>query len=201
MILDLDWEWGRAHRYEPGTASGDPVIQQVGRGRDRIRPLGEHRPRPAYLEFATLDGSPEACLAFASSWGLLFSPPKDGAAEPLSTWRQEIKTLKRLLDAVPAHIITVHSRRTSVKITKLDVGLVSGDPGGRPRLMIQPENLLSAMLLQFAQAQAGGASVAACAQCGTLFEIGGRGRNRRRVGAQFCKPACRMRYHYENSRG
>jgi hypothetical protein len=200
MILDLNWEWGRAHRYELGTASGEQVIQQIGRGRDRIRPLGEQRKRPAYLEFATLDASPEACLAFASSWGLLISPPRDGAAEPLDLWRKEIKSLNRLVNVVPGAIITANSRRTSMKITKLEVGLISGDPGRHPMLMIQPETLLSAMLLQFAQAQAGGASVRACAQCGQWFEIGGRGATRKRSMAQFCSISCRMRHHYERSR-
>jgi hypothetical protein len=200
MNVDVDWQWGRGHRYESVVAGGEPAIRQVGRGRDRIRPLSAQTQRPLYLAFAALDGTPEACLAFAGSWGLLFSQPKDGATERLSAWRQEIRTMRRLLDAVPGAFrlprgFNTTGSRWRLDVTKLNLVLLSNDPGQLPTLVIAPTTLLSAMLVQFAQAQAGGASVRECAQCGERFEVGGRGRKRSM--AQFCTPACRMRHHYE----
>jgi hypothetical protein len=201
MNINIDWQWGRGHRYDLGTASGEQVIRQVGQGRGRIRPLAAQR--PLYLEFVALDGTPEACLAFASTWGLLASQPKDGVTEPLSAWRQEIKHLQLLIDRVPGMFRLPHNfapitSRWNLNVTKLDLVLVSGDPGQHPTLMIQPTTLLGAMLVQFAQAQAGGTSVRECVQCGKRFEVGGRGR--KRSGAEYCSPACRYAAFYERNR-
>src|SRR6516162_7997553 len=100
MMIDIDWQWGRAHRYELGIANGEQVIRQVGQGRDLIRPLGGQRERPLYLDFVELDGSPKACLEFATSWGLLTSHPREGRTEPLSDWRAEIKNMKNLINRI-----------------------------------------------------------------------------------------------------
>jgi hypothetical protein len=49
-----------------------------------------------YLQFARLDGSAEACRDFATSYGLLTTPAKTGAAERVADWQREIKWMQRL---------------------------------------------------------------------------------------------------------
>jgi hypothetical protein len=202
MILDIDWQWGRAHQYKLGIVKGEQVIRQVGRGRDLIRPLGGQRKRPLYLDFVECEGSPQSLLAFASIWGLLTTPPQDGAAEPVSAWRKEIKNMKLLLDAVPRMVefgrSMVEAGRANspwkMAVTKLDLVIMGGVPGEPPSLMAQPTTLLSAMRLQFAEARMSGVSVRTCANCGRAFEVGGRGGTARKRGmALYCSDPCRIR--------
>jgi hypothetical protein len=196
MLVDVDWQWARARQYELGLAKGERVIRQIGRGYDYVRPLGAQRERPLYLDFVELDGSPETCLAFARGWGLLTSPsPRDGTTESVSDWRTEIKNMKRLVNLVS--MVTADGfRLATVPVTALTVHLAAGEPGHQPRLMMRPNTLISAMLLQFAQALEGGRSVRECPRCGKPFEIGGRGGKRSM--AKFCSPQCQMAAHYRS---
>jgi len=67
-------------------------------------------------------------------------------------------------------------------------------PLGRRAILLRPITLMDAMLLQLAQAQAGGGSIATCQQCGKWFEVGAEGK--RKV-AKFCSDQCRNRFNYE----
>src|SRR5262249_6759337 len=101
--IRIHFEWSRGHAYGwaapreggawmllPTDASvpPSPLICQRGKGRERYRPLEIHE--SLYLDFAALDGSPEACLGFAQRWGLLTRHAAPGAAEPVSEWRKQI---------------------------------------------------------------------------------------------------------------
>jgi hypothetical protein len=193
--IDLEFEWTRGHAYEFGPSLNDAtvqVIRQSGRGRDRVYPLGIQKEQPLYLTFAMLDGSPSACAAFASAWGLLATPAKTGAAEPLSDWQREIKKMKSLVRMV-GMVRTANSRRVQMRMTSIDVSLISGALGAKRALILQPRTLLDAMIVQLAQTQASGASLHTCAQCGLWFEVGG---NAKRSVAKFCSVACKNRFNY-----
>jgi hypothetical protein len=207
MIVDSDWSWWCARRYELGKESGEEVVRQVGAIRDRVWPLALREGRPLYLQFAELDGSPESVLTFTSRWGLLETPPQHDAAEPVSAWRKEIKNMNALLDALPRTVefgrAMVEAGRTNSRwmlaVTKLDLVIRGGVPGEQPVLVARPTNLLSAMRLQFAAAQMAGVSVRECPHCGKRFEVGGRGgRPRLRSVAKFCSPKCQMASHYKS---
>lgn len=63
----------------------------------------------------------------------------------------------------------------------------------RPSLNFSPNNLLSAIDLQFYQAIAGMTELRACENCGTWFECGPGGT--RRSASRFCSDACRFNFH------
>jgi hypothetical protein len=193
--IDVEFEWSRGRSYECGPSINDKtteMIRQPGRARDRFSPLGIQKEQPLYLTFASLDGSPDACVSFASAWGLLATPAKAGAEEPLATWQREIKKMKSLISVV-GMVRTANSRRVQMRMTSIDVALVSGAPGANPALILQPRTLLDAMIVQLAQSQASGASLHTCAQCGIWFEVGGEAK---RSVARFHSDACRNRFHY-----
>jgi hypothetical protein len=189
--IDIKFEWTRGHAYE----CGPEVIRQTGRGRDRFRPL--EIPAKLYLAFAELDGTPDACVGFARSWGLLTTQARDGALERLDGWQREIKQMKSRISMV-AMVRTANSRRVRMRMTSLDVALVSGEPNTRPALVLQPRTLLDAMHLQLAQSHASGAALQTCTQCGKWFEVGG---DAKRSMARFCSDSCRNRFHYQKKHG
>jgi hypothetical protein len=105
-----------------------------------------------------LDGSEDACLAFARAFGLLTTPAKAAAEEPLDVWRREIRRMKSLTTMVSA-VKTENARRVLMRVVTIDIGLFlfSGESHGnkvkpliKPILMLQPKTLLAAMQLQFA---------------------------------------------------
>jgi hypothetical protein len=207
MIVDSEWGWWCARRYELGKESGEEVVRQVGAVRDIVRPLALREGQPLYLQLAELDHSAESALTFASRWGLLITPPQHHAAEPVSTWRKEIKNMNALLDALPRTVEFGRSMveagrpnsRWKMAVTKLDLVIMGGVPGEQPVLVAQPTNLLSALRLQFAAAQMAGVSVRECPHCGKRFEVGGRGgRPRLRSVAKFCSQTCQMAAHYKS---
>ena len=117
-------------------------------------------------------------------------------------WRREVRMMKSLTTMVGA-VKTENARRVLMRVTTIDVALLSGEskgntvrPSAKPVLVLQPRTLLDAMKLQLAQSQAGGATLHTCEQCGRLFETGAGAK--RRV-AKFCCDACRQRFHYERS--
>src|SRR5262252_8860755 len=77
----------------------DGFIRQEGSGRETREPL---RLMPdLYLRFAEL-GSEDAYLAFARAHGLLTTPARPDAKEPLELWRREIRMMKSLTTMVGA---------------------------------------------------------------------------------------------------
>jgi hypothetical protein len=197
--IDIDFKWTRAcltsrsarsDTYKIDTAA--QVIRQAdGVGRETFEPLTV--PTKLYLAFAELDGSPESCVGFARAWGLLTTRAANDASEPLEVWRREIKEMKAWIRRV--HVVrTENSRRIRMRMTSLDVALVSGEPNTKPALVLEPRTLLDAMHLQLAQSHASGAALQSCEQCKKWFEVGARGK---RSVAKFCSDECRNRFHYE----
>jgi hypothetical protein len=188
----ISFEWTRGYGYE---LSGD-VIRQSGRGRDHIHPL-EIR-KTLYLDFASIDGTAETCLAFAQAWGLLMTPAKLDAAEPIDQWRQKIRSMKSWITGVTM-VRTANSRRVEARMAAVDVTLVSGEPWvpglpaiPKPTLVLRPHTLFDAMMVQLALSTAGGNALATCEQCGNPFEVGATGK---RSIARFCSDACRNKFH------
>jgi hypothetical protein len=197
MTTTIEFKWPRPRLCE--LAGG--AIRQIGSGRDNQWAPLEHVP-DLYLQFAQLDGSEDACLAFARGFGLLTTPAKTGAEERIDDWQREIKRMESLTRMV-GMVKTANARRVLLRVTTIDVALLSGEshgstvePAVKPILVLQPKTLLDAMKLQLAQAQAGGATLHTCDQCGRLFEVGA---GAKRSVAKFCSDKCRQRHHYEQS--
>jgi hypothetical protein len=190
MTTIFEFKWPRPREC----ALDGKAVRQVGSGRDVDWEPLKHVP-DLYLRLAELDGSGEACAEFATKYGLLVTPAKTGAAEPVENWQREIRKMKSLI-SVAGMARTANSRRVLVRVTEVAVALLSGEPGGdvKPALVLQPKTLLAAMQVQLASAQAGGAALQTCAQCGHWFEVGGAAK---RSIAKFCSDKCRLRAHYE----
>jgi hypothetical protein len=86
-IIDFKWTGPRLCELTNG------VIRQIRDGRETREPL-KYAP-DLYLRFAELS-SEDACLAFARAHGLLTTPAKIDAKEPLEVWWREIKMMKSL---------------------------------------------------------------------------------------------------------
>jgi hypothetical protein len=184
--IDIDFEWSVGRCYECVVdEEAKLVVRQTSRQLDLKRPLQTFS--ELYLAFAKLDGSPEACLKFARLWGLLRQPAKLGASERLDDWKREINEMRHLVNA--AGFVQMGGIRA--RMAKVDVELVSGEPGAFMRL--HPATLFDAMIVQLVQSQASGASLQTCGQCGRWFEVGAAGK--RKV-AKFCSDRCRNRFHY-----
>lgn len=192
--MSIEFEWTRAFQKvlgKPAYEFRDGLIRQTSRGKQAYSPLAT----PAlYLKFSQLDGSPPACVGFASNFGLLEKAANSNRppTEALDFWRSEIKKMKALVGAGTGHFRT--AGRISLDVTSIDIGLVYGMPDMKPKLIMHPSSLLSAMRLQLAQALAGGAAILTCQQCGTWFEAGA---DAKRSVAKFCSDKCRFRFNYE----
>jgi hypothetical protein len=209
LAIDFDWSRGRAYeviepelpraKNNPFAATNDePCIQQRGDAFDVMRPLEGHP--HLFVEFAKLDGSPKACVDFASKWGLLERRADAGGViqERLSVWRKyieimnlSIKGLKRAFDE--KHPMAMRGEN----IAPLDLKLIPGKPHGRPTLALHPETLWWAMRVQLAQNIAGGNTFHECEQCGSPFVSGP---SAKRTIARFCRDYCRKRFHYDQGR-
>jgi hypothetical protein len=198
--LNADFEWTRAYPKagdRPAAAYGysDGQIRQIARGKQRYRPFASE---DLYLKFADLDGSPEACLGFANSWGLLEKPVNisNPPSEALEFWRREIRRIKSLINALPGVVKLANSRGTFAVVGELNVLLVPGNgKSASPSLVMEPKTLLQAMNLQLALWVAGGGSLFTCEQCHKPFQAGVR--VQRRSISKFCSVGCKNRHHYE----
>jgi hypothetical protein len=196
--IKVDFEWTRG-QYECVPSPSNKtrfVIRQIGKGKERCRPLELPSKTSLAVTFANLDGSRGQCLNFANSYGLLTMPAREGAAEFLKgpeSWQREIKKMRALLHSTEM-VRTANSRKVHFNMTTLDVGLVSDLPNTSPILIMSPPTLLAAMIVQAAQAKASGISFRGCMQCANLFE---QGTQAKRSVAKFCSTSCRNRFHYE----
>jgi hypothetical protein len=209
-MIDIGFEWPRGLKYECIEEDGTRMIRQVEvPGVKKQTQLAEplkHTTTPLYKRFAELDGSADACVEFAMACGLLKTKASIGASERLDGWQREIKKLRALMTVLSAadeqpggFVRTANSRRVRLKMTNIDVALLSGpsEPLGgvsRPALVLQPQNLLDAMYLQLAKFVAGDGVLRPCKQCGKWFECGAT--EARRSLALFCSPQCKDRFHY-----
>jgi hypothetical protein len=195
----INFEWSRAYATRVGArayAIKDGKIVQVGERRQTFAPLRLGAVYPLYLEFAQLDGSPEACAAFAEKYGLLCEPAKltKPPSEDLSFWKSEIKRMLGSVRSLPTVVRVANSRRTIAKVGNVDVILVPGDgPDAPPRMEMVPGNLLQAMNLEMAHFISGGGRLASCRHCGIMFQSGRAGG--KRAVAQFHHDDCRIAFN------
>jgi hypothetical protein len=181
----ISFEWSKGWGYE--FSRDGKVIRQSHRGRDRTHPLENHK--TLYLEFAALD-SPGSILTFASSCGLLTTRAQLDAEEPLTLWREKIRSMKKWITGVK---MLWNARNLEAHMASVKVMLIaSGDAGPKPMLVLRPATLWDAMMTQLALSTAGGNSLATCEQCGNPFEVGASGK---RSIAKFCSDECRNRFH------
>lgn len=183
-------------KKSPGLGRGDQTITQTGARTEKIQPL-QLRPT-LYADFAKLDGSAQACLKFASAWGLLFTPAKKGASETLAQWHRGIREVQGWIfsldldNAGQQSSLKSRAHRTQ-EVTMVGVDLVCHG-SGRPTLVLRPQTLLDAMLVQLAQIAGTGGALRECQQCSTYFETGA---DNKRSDAKFCSDRCRGRFNYE----
>jgi hypothetical protein len=194
--LSIDFEWRRARSYEVDETIDGQAIRQTSSTVQRYSPLIEHA--NLYLDFARLDGTPEQLLEFVHKVGFLEASPEKGKCESVQVWRSAIKDLNNKIKSTAAgnaigQKFAAEGFRTRRPVTSVEVVLATA-LGGRHSLVFAPRTLMQAMLLQFAQSVTSGASIAACQQCGTWFEVGGEGK---RTVARFCSDRCRNRFNYE----
>lgn len=198
-MIDIEFDWPRAFEYELGTAKGEKVIRQVGTRTETILPLRNGR---LYLDFAGLNGSPEACLEFAKSWGFLGfdysvrglpTPSQKGAEERIADWRLAIKFINEWLRVLRGDYGSrlAPGWRTRTEIATVKV-LLTEEGQAQRALVLRPPSLFDAMKLQLAQASGSGNDIKACPQCGRWFEAGARGK---RTVARFCSDKCRNQHH------
>ena len=146
-----------------------------------------------YTQFASLDGSPESCLKFASKFGLLgFSDPMGG--EPLGDWQQVIPSMA---EAIKLSQDNPFALSRNLMIAPLQGILVPSPPDGRLVLRLRPKNLHYGMQLQFILAITSGHAIKECEFCGGWFEAGG---DQRRRDARFCSKEHKIAYHNEKKR-
>ena len=154
------------------------------------RPLEQHS--ALFMEFAELENSDKAVLSFANEFGLLHGwyPVEEHVwwqyqVEVMRSAVEKWKTFKREGDLKNfTDWINYDSRRAKCSIT---IGQSSYP--NRPALYVEPNDLWSAMQLQFAQTISGDAQLQRCAICPTWFTFGtGTGR---RKSAQYCSDRCR----------
>jgi hypothetical protein len=201
-MIDINFEWTRAFKYECVASAGRRRIKSVGRKREKLEPLkiDIDAEKPLYLRFAKLDGSEESCLRFAHHWGLLQSESPT-AEEALDDWQQQIQAMRQAVSMfgsegdLPPEIRRKLRAGEAWKLTSLDVLLVpTSAETKRFAMVLQPRNLISAMHLQLAKSVAGGGSIRSCKQCGDWFECGAS--DSRRNIAIFCSEKCKNRFHY-----
>ena len=70
------------------------------------------------------------------------------------------------------------------------VGVAAAWDGRNIRLTVRPGSLLDALKLQLVQSLAG-IKWSNCAECGSIFAVGGRGQGRSYSNAKFCDVKCR----------
>jgi hypothetical protein len=198
----IDFRWSRAYGSRPGASAytvKDGKIQQIGARKESYAPL---RLGELYLEFAQLDGSPEACASFAEKYGLLTSPASltRPPSEDLSFWRSEIRRMMIFVRSLPRVVRVVNSRGTYAKVGKVDVLLVPGvGPDAPPVMVMEPGDLLQAMNLDMAHFISGGGRLIPCQNCGVLFQAGKSGS--KRTIAQFHNNECRIAFNNAKRRG
>jgi hypothetical protein len=190
-MIDINFQWTRSRAYECVTEAGRKRIVPVGK-RDSFEPLKIESEKPLYMRFAELDGSADACLNFARTWGLLKTQTEP---ERLDDWKREIDGMKWSISALRDFEENPIGPSQTIRVTTLDICLVTaGTNSRRPSLLSVPSNLISAMYLQLGKFVASAGSIGACKQCGEWFERGAS--ESRRSISIFCSEKCKNRFHY-----
>lgn len=164
-----------------------------------------------FREFSDIGGEPNGVFQFAHRYGLLFNQTPTQYLtefehlEDMQTWLFESEKMGRAVEAWEVYnrtkddieplLIEFHSSNTR---SSLSVRLKRGADPERPALYIEPDNLFSAIWLQFAQAVSANTQMRRCAVCPTWFAYGtGTGR---RKSAHYCSDKCRKAAHRNRER-
>lgn len=155
-----------------------------------------------FKEFADVDTQSDGVLGFANKYGLLHKF-RGNNLEQLDDWFEEIHSMNKAVKIWDQckktkgdFGILLNEFRSSAAGSNLTVRLERGADPERPALYIEPESLLSAMWLQFAQTVSANQQIQRCAVCTTWFAFGtGTGR---RKSAHYCSDRCRKAFHRPN---
>lgn len=177
------------------TIKGKKLVAKNGK-RARAVKILDADAEEMILEFAQLDESPDSIRGFADKYGLL----KFRSNEPLSLWREEIKSMRRVLEAksegrlIDAVMDFMHcsNRHGGIMV------VFGPDAAGTDlELGLMPPNLISWLWLQVGQHMKR-KKVKTCKECGKFFMAGGgkgaRARQSRKTQI-YCSDGCRMTFN------
>lgn len=167
------------------------------------RPLDENP--SLYAQFASLDGSEQACLNFAQKYGtLLFDPVfirlparSIGEFETLGTWRSCIKSIRDIVGRCelsrdnPREAFRQFGKRDK-RLFGVKLTLSVKSSNSPVALDVRPETLFAGLELQAIQSILGGRRSHQCIECSRWFEIG---TGARRSQAKFCSTRCKDSFH------
>ena len=201
-LLWFEWEKDvdgyRIEELEPEDAAGKegktPHLVSIGRAALRYRPLDEHP--GMFMEFGYELQNIESAKTFSEKYGLLESTDRPMS---LSYWRHECGRMRGLIEAWKGGVESVGDLRPVIrlfnhlKLAPLSVMFEQAWDSLHPALYIVPNNLLSALWLQFAQAVSSNTEFRKCLHCPAWFTYGS-GTGRRKT-AFYCSARCRRAAH------
>ena len=200
-----DWEdWADVEDLDPWTKNHHlpfSIVEPAGEERVRYNPL--ENGRSLFQEFANTSQTPEGVLSFANRYGLL-KPSMN--PENLDYWYHQINQMRNAVDVwqrdrekdlsnfvnnfSPSFSLRDNVKVFYDKLIPASILLQETEDPTRPRLKIEPEDLLATMWLELALAVEGSSNYRPCDVCPTWFEVApGSGREDKK----FCSDACKMR--------
>lgn len=200
-LLWFEWEKDvdgyRIEELEPEDDAGEKGktlhLLSIGRAALRYHPLDEYP--GMFKEFAHCGETPENAKAFTDKYGFLSSLDK-----PMSIdyWRNESARMFLAIDVWQIGLKNSDLRSlievfNIIEMAPTKVIFRQGWDAIHPALYIAPNNLLSAMWLQFAQAISLNTEFRKCLHCPAWFSFG-PGTNRRKT-AFYCSARCRRAAH------
>ena len=203
--IPIDFEWAQFPDYVqedeppwtgPTLSAAFQVSRLVGVGSPLVtQPLDQFP--DLYLQLVKADPSPSGHLKFAKKFGLL----TDRSSEHVSVWPEAIERMRRLIALVEdrANWETQNGRYKPYEVSRQFI--LRFQPKGATdemELSVAPANLRAALILQCLTHRSGGATIRACKECGTLFEVGGA--SGRRSHAEFCDNNCRYDWNNRHKR-
>jgi hypothetical protein len=203
-MFEIDLEWPVASQYVVGPAAvsvGGVAIYVAENATITLRRPLERNPS-LYSEFASLDGSEQACLEFARKYGTLSADPRfpandPGYAESLTFWKAYIE---RLNDIIRRCELSRENPREAFRqfgkeeksISSVELYLSIKNPNSPATIDVRTTSLLDAMELQAVQSILQGRRSYQCFECTRWFEVGIGGR---RSQSKFCSTRCKDSYH------
>jgi hypothetical protein len=211
-MFEIDLQWPVASRYVVHKANTVNTLE--GKGDRSIfvprdatirlcRPLDQNP--SLYAQFASLDGSEQACLRFAENYGTLIFGPQfirwptrsTGEWETLGLWRSCIKGVRDIIRRCelsrdnPREAFRQFGKRDK-RLFGVKLTLSVKSAHSLATVDVDPETLFAALELQAIQSILAGRRSHQCIECSNWFEIGA---GARRSLAKFCSTRCKDSYH------
>ena len=156
--------------------------------------------RAIFMEFAAVEESVDAAIRFHDDYGALtgahafgpvnlidFQNDATDIAMSVDDWHRAEKT------GDYSEYVELFEIQIEESDELIDIGLRMLPGQERPRLILQPFNLLGAIYIQLMQAISGDFQIANCSWCPNWFTYGvGTGRRR---SSQYCSDRCRKAAH------